>query len=84
MAGIVSRIFTRSGLHKDIGPEAEEVKILTDQFYITLRAISNKADQSATNAGPAALTRVTEILEDRSEWLWNDAYEATAARSSFR
>jgi len=44
MAG--SWIFTRSGLRKDIGPEAEEVKVLTDQFYITLRAISNKADQA--------------------------------------
>lgn len=77
MAGIMSRIFTRRGLHKDIGPEAEEVKVLTDQFYITLRAISNKAEQNATNAAPAALTRVTEILNrDRSEWSWNDAYEA--------
>ena len=75
--GIVSCFFSRSVFRRDIGPEAEEVKVLTDQFYTTLRAISNKADQSATTAAPAALTRVTEILSrDRSEWSWNDAYEA--------
>lgn len=75
MAGILSWL-TGNGL-RDIGPVAEEVKVLTDQFYITLRAISNKSGQGPANSAPAALTRVNEILnKDRTEWSWSDAYEA--------
>lgn len=66
----------RSGLRKDTGPEAVEVRALTDQFYITLQAYITKI-KAANPASPSPpLERIEDILKKtKDERRWPDAYD---------
>ena len=57
---------------RDTGPQAEEIKALSDQFRVTLRAAASKIEE--TDATRDVLAHVNRLL-DKEEWHWKDAYE---------
>lgn len=66
----------RLGLKEDTGPEAVEVRALTDQFYITLQAYITKIEGAGEHANAPALSRIKKILEKPpEERRWSDAYD---------
>ena len=71
---------TLSGLwrrdRRDTGPEADEIKVLTDQFYLTLRGQISGVERSAGSSASPELQELKAIL-DREPGLrsWKDAYE---------
>ena len=69
----------------DVGPEAEKIKALTDQFHLTLKTLLAKREQSKVPATSATiLARVQSLLakddlvDDHETsaadaWNWKDA-----------
>jgi len=54
----------------------DEVRAMTRQFHITLRAYITKIEERALNPVPKALERIWEITEKGDKDLsWQDAYE---------
>ena len=62
---------------RDRGSEIEEVKALSDQFYITLSAMALKVQSPEGERRQAVADRVKALLDPSSqgEWSWNRAYE---------
>ncbi len=60
----------------DEGPRAEEIKLLSDQFLVTLRAQVTAIEDVIQGDHPA-LAEVEALLEKagRNGWSWSDAYE---------
>lgn len=62
----------KGGRKRDTGPQAEEIKALSDQFRVTLRAAASKIVE--TDQTRDVLAHVNRLL-DKEEWHWKDAYE---------
>jgi hypothetical protein len=52
-----------------------EIKELTDQFYVTLRAYRARLHPPESKATAATLQRVDELLDPRRQGSWSEAYE---------
>jgi len=61
----------------DRGSEIEEVKALSDQFYITLSAMALKVQSPEGERRQAVDERVRALLDpdNQGDWSWNRAYE---------
>ncbi len=55
-----------------IGPEAEEIKALSDQFRVTLKAAVDKIE--ARGESGEAIERTKKLLA-KEDWRWKDAYQ---------
>ena len=53
----------------------EEVKELTDQFYVTLRAYVARLDKEDENRAPRAFKQVEDLLLKEARASWSDAYQ---------
>src|SRR5215831_15575963 len=53
----------------------EEVKELTNQFYVTLRAYVARLDKEDEERSPKAFAKVQELLDKDRKQTWNDAYQ---------
>ena len=58
----------------------EEVKELTGQFYVILRAYVARLDQEDEERSPKAFRQIEELLAD-GETTWSDAYQIEHANS---
>lgn len=61
-----------SVLGPQVGPEAEEIKALSDQFRVTLTAAVNKIE--AAGQSGEVLDQIRTLLA-KDDWRWKDAYE---------
>ena len=61
------------GRRPQAGPEADEVRALSEQFRVTLRAAADKIE--ARGGSDEALGQIKKLLS-REDWRWKDAYEA--------
>ena len=53
----------------------EEVKELTDQFYVTLRAYVARLDKEDENRAPKAFKQIEDLLLKDTRPTWSDAYQ---------
>lgn len=62
--------------HKYTGPQTEEVRALSEQFYITLRAQLAAIERKGAQTQSDAYKRVKAILDqEREQWTWSGAYD---------
>lgn len=64
--------FWSPGRRPEDGPEAEEIKALSDQFRVTLKAAVRKIE--AGEQSRETLEPIEKLL-DKEDWRWKDAYE---------
>ncbi|MDQ2694199.1 MAG: hypothetical protein M3Z21_02255 [Pseudomonadota bacterium] len=63
---------------RDDSPKAEEVKALSEQFYITLRAQFCQSRQAGAQASQGPAQHIGQIFDQRAQdrtWSWNSAYQ---------
>ena len=53
----------------------EEVKELTDQFYVTLRAYVARLDKDDESRAPKAFKQIEDLLQKDVRATWSDAYQ---------
>jgi len=53
----------------------EEVKELTDQFYVTLRAYVARLDKEDESRSPKAFKQIEDLLQKEVSSTWSDAYQ---------
>ncbi len=64
------------GITRDEGPEAEEIKALTNQFYVSLHAYLSAIDTQSRPDSDPALKRIRELASKPVEQrTWADAYD---------
>lgn len=76
MSGFTDWMRAVLGGAQDEGPESEEVKALTNQFYVSLRAYLSAIESQGTADSNGVLERVRNLAEKSGkERTWHDAYD---------
>ncbi len=79
MLGTLRKTFNHLAHSRQVGPEAEEVKAFSEQFYVTLCTHVNAVRERlrGRHGSHVALEHITSLIGKRKlkQWTWRDAYE---------